>query len=105
MGVVQCKDSFYGQHAPDSMPTDPELKYKWNAWKRLGATCSEMESAALFTVAAARAVRCGSVMLVVANQTRRELGLEDPQVYDTDAAIRAAVEAIRLLIRKDAVLA
>ena len=105
MGVVQCKDSFYGQHAPDSMPTEPELKYKWNAWKRLGATCSEMESAALFTVAAARAVRCGSVMLVVANQTRRELGLEDPQVYDTDAAIRAAVEAIRLLIRKDAVLA
>ena len=104
MGVVQCKDSFYGQHDPDSMPVSAELKYKWEAWKRLGATCSEMESAALFTVAAARGVRCGSVMLVVANQTRRELGLEDSQVYDTDLAIRAAIEAIRLIIKKDAVL-
>lgn len=104
MGVVQCKDSFYGQHDPDSMPVSAELKYKWEAWKRLGVTCSEMESAALFTVAAARGVRCGSVMLVVANQTRRELGLEDSQVYDTDLAIRTAIEAIRLIIKKDAVL-
>ena len=104
MGVVQCKDSFYGQHSPDTMPTEPMLKYKWEAWRRLGATCSEMESAALFTVAAARGVRCGSVMMVVANQTRRELGLEDPQVYDTDKAIKAAIEAIRILIKNDAVL-
>ncbi len=104
MGVVQCKDSFYGQHDPDSMSVSAELKYKWEAWKRLGATCSEMESAALFTVAAARKVRCGSVMLVVANQTRRELGLEDSQVYDTDFAIKTAIEAIRLIIKKDAVL-
>ena len=105
MGVVQCKDNFYGQHGPDTMPVEPMLKYKWEAWKRLGATCSEMESAALFTVAAARGVRCGSVMLAVANQTRRELGLEDPQVYDTDKAIKTAVEAIRILIRNDSVLA
>ena len=100
MGVVQCKDSFYGQHDPGSMPVGDMLKYKWEAWKRLGATCSEMESAALFTVAAARGVRCGSVMEVVANQTRRELGLEDPQVYETDGAIKTAVEAIRLLIKR-----
>lgn len=104
MGVVQCKDSFYGQHSPESMPVDPMLEYKWNAWKRLGATCSEMESAALFTVAAARGVRCGSVMLTVANQTRRELGLNDPQEYDTDNAIKTAVGAIRILIKNDSKL-
>ena len=40
-------------------------------------------------------------MLVIANQTRRELGLEDPQVYDTEAAVVTAVEAMRKLIRKD----
>ena len=51
-GVVQCKDSFYGQHTPETMPVEPELLYKWEAWKRLGALASEMESAALFTVAA-----------------------------------------------------
>ena len=52
MGVVQCKDSFYGQHDPDIMPVSYELKNKWEAWKRLGVLASEMESAALFTVAA-----------------------------------------------------
>ena len=29
------------------------------------------------------------------------MGLEDPQVYDTDLAVRVAVEALRELIRKD----
>ena len=40
-------------------------------------------------------------MLVIANQTRRELGLEDPQVYDTEIPIRVAIEAIRDLIAQD----
>ena len=48
-GVVQCKDSFYGQHAPQVMPVSYELQSKWEAWKRLGVLASEMESAALFT--------------------------------------------------------
>ncbi len=103
VGVVQCKDSFYGQHDPSDLAAVPSLVDKWDAWMRLGALCSEMESAALFTVAALRGVRCGSVMHVIANQTRRSLGLEDPQAYDTDRAIRTAIEAIRILIRKDGV--
>ena len=57
VGVTQCKDSFYGQHDPGSMPVGYELKDKWDAWIRMGAKCSEMESAALFIVGAARAVR------------------------------------------------
>lgn len=101
VGVVQCKDSFYGQHSPQTMPVDYRLENKWNAWLRLGCLCSEMESAALFTAAAARGVRIGSVMLVIANQTRRALGLEDPQVYDTEIPIRVAIEAIKELIEKD----
>ena len=35
-GIVQCKDSFYGQLDPDRMPVSGELKAKWEAWKRLG---------------------------------------------------------------------
>lgn len=101
VGVVQCKDSFYGQHSPHTMPVDHMLEDKWNAWMKLGCLCSEMESAALFTAAAARGVRAGAVMLVIANQTRRALGLEDPQVYDTDIPIRVAIEAIRELIAAD----
>ena len=105
MGVVHCKDSFYGQHSPDSMPAGPLLHYDWEAWRRMGALCSEMESAALFTVCAARNVRSGSVLHVVANQTRRELGLVDPQEYGTGSAIKTAVEAIRILIQRDSVRA
>jgi uridine phosphorylase len=101
LGVVQCKDNFYGQHSPDSMPVADELNSKWKAWIACGALASEMESAALFIVGSVRRVRTGSVMLVIANQTRRELGLEDPQVYDTEAAVVTAVEAMRKLIKKD----
>lgn len=101
LGVVQCKDNFYGQHSPDSMPVAYELNQKWKAWLDCGALASEMESAALFIVGAVRRVRVGAVMLVIANQTRREMGLEDIQVHDTDSAVRVAVEAVRNLIRQD----
>ena len=47
-GVVQCKDSFYGQHSPEKSPVSYELLQKWESWKRLGVKASEMESAALF---------------------------------------------------------
>lgn len=32
-GVVQCKDSFYGQHEPEAKPVGYELLNKWEAWK------------------------------------------------------------------------
>ncbi len=101
-GVVQCKDSFYGQHSPETKPVSYELLNKWEAWKRLGCLASEMESAALFVAASALHVRVGSVFLVVANQEREKEGLENPVVHDTDMAIRTAVAALRKLIKEDA---
>ncbi len=102
-GVVQCKDSFYGQHSPSRMPTAALLDYKWEAWKRLGVLASEMESAALFTVAAALNVRCGAVFHTVWNQERKKEGLDpmDDESHDTDKAIRIAIEAIKKLIAQD----
>ena len=100
-GVLQCKDSFYGQHDPDSMPVSDELNSKWDAFVKCGALASEMESAALFIVSSVRKARAGSVMAVFANQTRRALGLDDPQSYDVTPAIRTAVEAMRILIAQD----
>lgn len=101
VGVVQCKDSFYGQHSPEIKPVSYELLNKWEAWKRLGCLASEMESAALFVVASSLRVRVGSCFLVVANQEREKEGLDNPVVHDTDMAIRVAVEALRTLIRED----
>ena len=100
-GVVQCKDSFYGQHSPARMPVSYELEQKWQAWKRLGVLASEMESAALFTVAAALGVRCGAVFHVVWNQERELAGLDQKESHDTSAAIRTAIEALKHLIRQD----
>ncbi len=103
VGVVQNKDSFYGQHSPDSMPVASLLNYKWEAWKRLGVLSSEMESAALFTVAAARGVRCGTVLHTVWNQERKALGMDpvDDKNEDTEKAIVCAIEALKILIQKD----
>jgi len=98
LGIVQCKDSFYGQHEPEKMPVSSMLKEKWEAWKRLGTLASEMESAALFTVASYLRVRCGSVFLTVANQERETAGMENPVVHETDRAIQTAVNAIRVLV-------
>ena len=101
VGVVQCKDSFYGQHRPETLPNSFELINKWDAWVKLGTKASEMESAALFVVASYLGVRCGSVLLAVANQERAKLGLENRQCHDTDSAIKTAIEAIRILIKDE----
>ena len=100
-GVTQSKDSFYGQHRPETLPNGDELLRKWKAWLALDCKASEMESAALFIVGQYLRVRVGSCFLVVANQERAAAGLENPQVHDTDGAIRVAVEALRSLIAAD----
>ena len=100
-GVVQCKDAFYGQHSPEKSPVSYDLLQKWESWKRLGVKASEMESAALFVVAAARGVRCGSCFHVIWNQEREQAGLDQEESHDTSSAIQVGVEAVRLLIAQD----
>ena len=101
VGVVQCKDAFYGQHSPSRMPVSYELLNKWEAWKRLGVKASEMESAALFVVADALKCRCGSCFHVVWNQEREAAGLDQEMSEDTTAAVEVGVEALKLLIQAD----
>ena len=98
LGVVQCKDAFYGQHNPELMPVSYELENKWQAWLKMGCLASEMESAALFIAGSFLKVKVRSIFLVVANQEREKLGLENPVVHDTDSAIKTAIEAIKSLI-------
>lgn len=102
MGVSESKDSYYGQHAPQTMPTKDELIYKWNAWSRCGAIASEMEGAALFIVSSVRKLKAAAIFLLCSNQQREaELGIKDPTCFDTTEAIKAAIEAFRLLIKKE----
>lgn len=101
VGVVQCKDSFYGQHSPQRSPVSYELLDKWESWKRLGVLASEMESAALFVVADALKVRCGACFHVIWNQERQLAGLDQEESHDADSCIRVAIEALKQLIEQD----
>ncbi len=96
IGVVQSKDSFYGQHSPSRMPTASALNEKWEAWKRLGVLASEMEAAAIFTVASSLGLSAGAVFHVIWNQERYNAGLDNEKAesYDTDSAVRVAVGAL-----------
>ena len=96
-----AKDSFYGQHSPEKSPVYYELLNKWESWKRLGVKASEMESAALFVVAAALHVRCGSCFHVVWNQEREKAGMDQDMSEDTSASVRVAVEGLKRIIAQD----
>ena len=105
-GIVQCKDSFYGQHDPAASPVYYELQQKWESWKRLGVKAREMEAAAPFVngefvVAAALGCRCGSCFHVVWNQEREAAGLDQKMSEDTSSSVKVSVEALKLLIEAD----
>lgn len=85
-GIAQCKDSFYGQHDPDSMPVSARLHERWEAWRKAGVMASEMETAALFVIASIRGVRAGAVMAYFAMN---------------DETIEMACDAVRILIEQD----
>lgn len=97
VGVVQCKDSFYGQHSPERMPIGYELQAKWEAWIKAGCLASEMESATLFIVCQTLGLRAGCVLSVIWNQERRKRELPD---FDGNAITAAdiAVRAVERLI-------
>ena len=101
VGVVQCKDAFYAQHAPESMAVDKELLYKWDSYIKAGCLASEMESATLFAVGAAKNVRTGAAMLVLHNQERVKNNINDPKDYTGEEAIDLIIESIKILIEKD----
>ena len=98
IGVVQSKDSFYGEIRPAQQPVD-ELLAKWKAWKAAGALTSEMETAALLIVSQVLHVRCGAVLNVLWNADNDEAPNIPPDA--SERGVCAAVEALRILIRED----
>ncbi|MDL2311161.1 uridine phosphorylase [Peptostreptococcaceae bacterium OttesenSCG-928-C18] len=100
-GVVQSKDSFYGQHSPSDKPVFYELENKWEAWKRAGCLASEMEASTLFIVAGYRRVRSAAIFLCINNQERVLKGLENNVTEDVDVMVETAIEAVKLQIIED----
>lgn len=85
-GLAQSKDSFYGQHDPESMPAAARLAERWEAWKRGNVMASEMETAALFVISQIRGCRAGAIMAYESMKS---------------STIEIACEAIKTLIKTD----
>lgn len=100
VGVIHSKDSFYGQHSPETMPIEYELKNKWNAYIKAGCLASEMETAALYTVSQIRGIKACSILTSIWNQEQEKNGIKQENCFDTEKSIKVAVEAIKLLINK-----
>ena len=85
------------EYAPIEFPAVPD----YEVLSALGVLASEMESAALFTAAAALGVRCGSAFHVIWNQEREKAGLDQKESEDVTLSVKLAVEAVKELIRRD----
>lgn len=100
VGVVQSKDSFYGEMEPARMPVSAELIARWEAWTRMGVLASEMECSALFTVAAVRGARAGAVLSIV-NATPMRDPMPLPDALPIEPLLDVAVDSVRRLIAAD----
>lgn len=101
VGVVHCKDNFYGEIDPDNTGVASKLNAAWEGYVKCGCLTSEMESAAIFSVALLRGVRAGAVMTALWNVERTNAGLPDKNCDSTDRGIRCAIGAVRKLIAID----
>lgn len=84
-GITQSKDSFYGQHEPETMPAEGRLKERWEAWRRGNVMSSEMESAAIFVISSIRGCRASSIMAYT----------------EMRKTVEVACEALRMLIEQE----
>ncbi|HIS18587.1 MAG TPA: uridine phosphorylase [Candidatus Coprovivens excrementavium] len=100
VGIVHCKDSFYGQHDPERMPVSYELENKWEAWIKAGALCSEMETAALYTVSSVLRIKAAAILLVIWNQEKEKRGLSQNQDFDVDKEIFVTIKALTNIIKE-----
>ena len=99
VGVVQSKDSFYGEIRPEVQPIRAALQAKWEAWKAAGVLTSEMECAAVFVVGAVHHVRCGGVLNVLWNADSDDTLNAAPEM--AERGIKTAIEALKILIARD----
>ncbi len=104
-GVVQSKDSFYGEVERTRMPMATRLEERWSAWTAGGAVSSEMESSILFILGSIYRKRTGTVLMVINECELGETSQDDPKKhmveFDAENVIKTAVEAIKNLIRMD----
>ncbi|MBR2788273.1 MAG: nucleoside phosphorylase [Erysipelotrichaceae bacterium] len=80
-GIIQTKDSYFGQVEPENMPAEKRLNSRMECWKRGNVAVTDMESATLFIVSQIRRVKAASIM----------------SFKETEKSIKTILEAIRIL--------
>lgn len=80
-GIIQTKDSYFGQVEPENMPSEQRLNERMECWKRGNVAITDMESATLFIVSQIRKVKAASIM----------------SFKETEKSIRTILEAIKIL--------
>lgn len=101
VGIVHSKDAFYAYHMLETMPLKDELEKQWNAYCKLDALASEMETSTVFTIGQARHVRTGAILQCISNIEREKVGLPTNSDYDLTFLIDSAIKIIKRLIEDD----
>ena len=89
--------SYYTEFSPDTRPVAEELKFRWNAYLRGGASSTCMECAALFVIAGCLGARAASSL--VCQENDRCIGLDNSGFEEE--AILTAIEGMKTVIRQD----
>jgi uridine phosphorylase len=100
-GISISKDSFYTEVSPETKPVYQELKYKWEAYEKGGATSTDMECSLLFLVGASLAIRTAAVLVCATNYHSYSNDFKDNPLDWEDRAILVGIEGMREIIRKD----
>jgi uridine phosphorylase len=99
VGVIRSVDALYSDLMPDTMPRPHHLREELDMWSRAGILSNDMETSTLFVVARIRKLRAGTINLCVDELGAGEIHHLDPSYMDR--MLKVAVDAIRILIKRD----
>ena len=101
VGTVICRDLFYTQYDDVEEPASYITKNAWNAYKKLGAIATEMETATLFIAGSKLKARTGACMVCATDYVpASDVNKTYPKDFEM-RAIEVGVEALRLIIDDD----
>ncbi|HEX6349236.1 MAG TPA: nucleoside phosphorylase [Candidatus Dormibacteraeota bacterium] len=100
LGVIRSVDALYSDLIPARMPRKEELELELQMWSRAGVVANDMESSTIMVVSSLRRLRAGVILLCVDELGAGEIHHLDPSYMDR--MLKVAVDAIRLLVQRDA---
>jgi uridine phosphorylase len=95
---MRSVDALYSDLVPDQMPR-ADLREELDMWAKAGVIGNDMETSTLYVVSRIRKMRAGTICLVVDEVGAGEIHHLDPSFMDRMLSV--AVDAIRILIKRD----